>query len=117
MLGAACPATSLSTSREEFLRVWKAITVLCVCPGAQQLLGETWSTEQSADVFTVGANQSPDGENLAALRGKAQRKLQHAWDWSLVEVTGVFRCVFGTCMHHSFIHNPANVNSNTGFAV
>ncbi len=31
---------------------------VCVCTGAQQQLREKWSAEQSADVFTVGANHS-----------------------------------------------------------
>lgn len=60
MLGAACRSTSLSSSYSESELRWVLLvnTVLCVCPGAQQLLRETLSAEQSTDVFAVGANQS-----------------------------------------------------------
>lgn len=34
-----------------------------------------------------------DGGNLATFRGKAQRKLQHTWDLSLVET-----CMWCVCM-------------------
>ncbi len=54
----ACPSVT-QPERVSYCRLvrWLVITVLCICPGAQQPLRETWSAQQSPDEFAVGANQ------------------------------------------------------------
>lgn len=66
----------------QWLREWvlSVITMLCVCPGAQQLLRVTWTQCRRVQVLIRASDQ----ENLAVLRGRAQRKLQHKWVLSLV---------------------------------